>query len=228
MALPVTPKPTYPVVPRTPGVPPVLRQIGAIQNRVVLLAADAVSVYNMFQGPQWGLFVSSSNQPAFGGLTDVNIVNALAASVGVQSQSVGGIEFRQDYRISSAPQEDGAFLSYNKVQMPFDARVTYAISGLPFARRVFLERLQFLASSLELLDIIMPEFSYFGCNVIHYDFRRTARHGVTMVLIDIWVEQVRITGTAQFTLTKTPSAASPQVGGQVQPIQTPVPGGAPT
>jgi hypothetical protein len=208
----------YPNVPTAPGVPPLLRQAGAVQSTVVALAADAVSVAGMLQGPQWGLF-TAAGAPAFAGATSSNILNAAAGAIGVTNQSVLDLEFSQDYAIATAPQEQGAFLSYNKVSRPFTARVTYAVSGLASFRTAFLQQVQSLISSLTLLSLVMPDYTYPSCNVTHYDFRRTSRSGVTLLIVDIWVEQVRVTGTAAFSNTNTasPSAADPVNGGTVQP-----------
>lgn len=218
MTLPITPVPEFPDVPVTPGVPPVLRQIGAAQNAAVLLVSDGLRVASLFEGPQWGLF-TSSNSPAFSGLTASALINNVAAGLGVAGQSVGDFEFRQDYRISTAPQEQGAFLSYNKVQEPFDGRVTYIVSGDPFVRTAFQSQLVSLIASLDLLNLVMPEYQFIGCNITHYGFRRAAARGVTMILYDIWVQQVRVTGTAAFSDTKSPSGSSPVFGGNIQELQ---------
>lgn len=222
MAITPTPKPIYPDVPQTPGVPPVLRRIGQVQNSAVLLVADGLQVASLFNGPEWGLF-TSANVPAFSAQLGSPLLNNLLGGLGIAGQSIGDLEYRRDYRISTAPQEQGAFLSYNKVQMPFDGRVTYVVSGLPFARTAFFAQLEAVAASLDLLNLIMPEYQYIGCNVVHHGFRRAAMHGVSMVLCDIWVEQVRVTGTAQFTSTKDASGAAPVNAGNVQP--SPVSGG---
>lgn len=226
MPIPNTPKPAYPSVPQAPGVPPVLRQIGAIQNTVVLLAADAAQIVSLFAGPQWGLF-TTNGAPAFnvpgltigiGGFT-VPIPGIIAGGSG---QSVGEVEYRLDHQISTAPQEGGAFLSYNKVSTPFAGRVTYIVSGTQAQRNAFLQAVAAMQKSLTLLTLTMPEISYPSCNVVHHDFRRTARNGVTMFSVDIWVEEVRVTGTAAFSNTQTPSGANQVNGGTVQP-QTPTP-----
>lgn len=230
MAIPITPKPQYPNVPIAPGVPPVLRQIGAIQNTIVTLVSDVARIVSLFGGPQWGLF-TATGAPAFGSTTaSVNIgpvtlavPTALAPILGGTGQSVAGIEFRLDYQISTAPQEGGAFLSYNKVSTPFAARVTYNVSGTESQRAAFLQAVAAQQQSLSLLTLVMPEVrSVSGCNVTHYDFRRTAQNGVTMFAVDVWVEEVRVTGTAAYSNTQLPSGANQVNGGTVQP-QTPTP-----
>lgn len=231
MAIPVTPKPAFPNVPLAPGVPPIPRLSALVQaqNNLVLLAADAASVVALFVGPQWGLFLNGA--PAFESIPGISgiaggTVNALAQLLGASSLSVGQIEYRLDYRISTAPQEEGAFLSYNKVSTPFQAKVTYILGGIAAARGAFLTALQNMQASLTLLSLIMPEKTYPSCNIVHSDYRRSARNGVSMLIVDIWVEEVRVTGTAAFSDTATPAGADQLNGGTVQP-QSPTPGQTP-
>jgi hypothetical protein len=204
-------------VPQAPGVPPLLNQIAGVQNTVVLLVADALEVVGLFQTPQWGLF-TQTGQPAFG-QGSTGIIAAVLQALGPGGQSVGGIEYRVDHRISTAPQEQGAFLSYNKVATPWNGRVTYIIGGTQAQRGMFLASVVAAQAALTMFNLIMPEYSYPGCNVVHHDLRRTARNGITMFAVDIWVEQVRVTGTAPFTQTATPGGANQVNGGTVQPAQ---------
>ena len=231
MAIPVTPKPQFPNVPLAPGVPPIPRPnaLAQTQNNIVLLAADAAILLALFIGPQWGLFLNGApafeSIPGIGGIAG-GTVNALAQLLGASSLSVGQIEYRLDYRISTAPQEEGAFLSYNKVSTPFQAKVTYILGGIAAARGAFLTAVQNYQASLTLLSLVMPEKTYPSCNVVHHDYRRSARNGVSMLIVDIWVEEVRVTGTAAFSDTATPAGADQLNGGTVQP-QPATPGQTP-
>jgi hypothetical protein len=204
-------------VPNAPGVPP-LNRVANVQNNVGLLLADAAQIANLFAPPQWGLFTQNGG-PLFPGFSATPIINAITSGVGIANTSVGEEAYRREYRISTAPQEQGAFLSYNKVQMPFDGRVSYIVSGLPEARAFFLQQLETAAATLDLYSLMMPEFSYPSVNIIHHDFRRSARRGLQMLEVDIWVEEVRITGTAQFSngTTKKPSGANSFNAGGVSP-----------
>lgn len=222
MALPITPKPQYPNVPLGLGVPPIPRLSPVVnaQNNIVLLAADAASIIRLFLGPQWGLFLNGApafeSIPGIGGIAG-GAVSALASLLGAASLSVGQVDYRQDYRIATAPQEEGAFLSYNKVSTPFQAKVTYIIGGIAAARGAFLTAVKNYQASLALLALVMPEKTYPSCNIVHSDYRRSARNGVSMLQVDIWVEEVRITGTAAFSDTATPAGSDQVNGGTVQP-----------
>ena len=221
MAIPNTPKPTYPNVPNAPGVPTLLRTVDTIQNTVVLLVSDAIEIINMFKAPKWGIF-TQAGQPAFAAAAASGIIAQVLSALNGTSQSVADLEFRLDHRISTAPQEAGAFLSYNKVSTPFSGRVTYMISGDEAQRSAFLSSVLAAQKSTTLFDLYMPEYVYPSCNITHHDFKRTARNGVSMMAVDIWVEEIRISGTAAYTNTAVPSGAAQVNSGTVQP-QTPTP-----
>ena len=218
MAALVVSTPTFPDVPQAPGVPPVLRTVGEIQNDIVLVAADAVGIIHLFAAPQWGFF-TTAGQPAFAAASS-GIVSAVLQVLGAGGQSVGELEYRQDHRVATAPQEQGGFLSYNKVATPFGGRVTYIVGGTSAQRGAFLAAVKAMQASLTILNLVMPEFTYPSCNIVHHDLRRTAKNGISMFSVDIWAEEVRVTGTAAFSNTKQPSGADPVNGGTVQP-QTP-------
>lgn len=228
-------KPAFPAVPLAPGVPALPRLAGITLATPVILAADVLSIYSLFQPAQWG-FYTLDNSPAFdasGGIdvsTPFGSVNlgGLAAGalrlLGPQSQSVVDFEYRQENRISSAPQEQGSFLSYNKVGSPFNGRVSYAVGGLESQRSAFLSQVDTKISGLELLNLVMPERTYKNVNITHYDFKRTARNGVTMFLVNIWCEEIRIVQPAAFSNTKLPTGVANQNVGTVAPVTaTPLP-----
>lgn len=205
-----------------------LRGPGQVVSTVVQLVSDAqafLTAVGILSRPQWGLF-TSSGQPAFQGVLS-GFASVITGILTGPSQSTGDIEFRLDHRISTAPQEQGSFLSYNKVSTPFAGRVTYIVSGTNSQRTQFLSQVITLQNSLSLFALVMPEFSYSACTITHHDFRRTARNGLTMLSVDVWVEEVRITGTAAYSNTAAPSSTSPVDSGTVQP-QTPGSGQTPT
>lgn len=235
MPIPNTPKPAFPNVPIAPGVPSVPRAPGFVQaaSSFVLLASDAANVLGLFSGPQWGLF-NIDGSPAFTAFADIFSVGGIAGSLlasgirllGGGGQSILRQGFRNDNRVSTAPQEQGAFVSYNKVATPFQGRVTYVISGLAAARGAFLADVLIKQNSTNLFSLVMPEYTYPNCTIVHHDYDRSAREGVSMLSVEIWVEEVRITGTQQFSNTQAPSGASQVDGGTVQP-QPPTPSQTP-
>lgn len=225
MALQPIAIPTNPDVPAAPGVPPLLRNITTVADKVIILGADAAQLAGLFGPPQWGIF-TSGYQPV------------------ILGDSVISVDLRKEYRISDYPIEGGAFATYNKVETPGDIRISFATSGTgdlvsvfdaggavgsvlsgnnPSAasRSAFLASLAVAASRLDLFTVITPEATYLGYNIIHYDYRRQAREGASMIVVDVWCQEVRLP----------PAAQSVKVNGQTQPAsqaqiasQPPAPG----
>jgi len=204
----------FPNLPNAPGVPPIIRQIGGITNTITLLLADVRKVINAFTGkPQWGLFFRSG----------------APALVGVDSTV--SVDVRRDYSLLDYPVEEGGFETYNKVIRPREIRVAIAISGTGSllssigsglialvtgnspsvaARARTLDALHGLANSLTLVDIRTPEGPYPGYTIEHYDYRREAREGISVIKIDIWLREVRFAAKNAFTTAPpTPAATTP-------------------
>jgi len=196
MALPVITKPRYPDVPKDPGVPPVQRALQVAESAIIL-AANAVSLLSLFQGPKWGIFDKDGNPVIVG-------------------DSVKSVAVKKGYRISDYPVEDGAFASYNKVEQPFEAQCIFTKAGGDSERADFMATIQDAVASLELFSVVMPEFTFASANLTSYDFEREARNGVSLLTVAIGVEEVRVTATSAFTSTQTPSGATPASGATVQ------------
>lgn len=212
--MPITPVsvPKYPNVPRAPGVPPVVRNPSpdplALINDLTLLAADAEFLFSLFGPPQWGIY-NSDNQLV------------------LAPDSILAVEFRKDWQVSDYPQEQGAFASYNRVEAPFAVKVTMTKGGSDAERHAFLTDIEIVSQTLGLYDVVMPDKTYSSVNLDHYDFRRTALNGVGLLTVDIWLTEIRVTGTAEFSKTAQPSGADPVNGGNVYPVEpvtvTPLP-----
>lgn len=184
-----------PNIPRLPGVP-ALSSYTALP--FILLIADAIGVPTGFFGrPVWGIYLS--------GVTAIEV------------NSVLGFDYKRDWSISDYPVEEGAFQSYDKVELPFDVRVRVASGGSAAERQQLLSELDVLGASLELYDVVTPEKVYLAVNVAHIDYHRTATNGVGMIVADIWFTEIRVTTPAQFTNTKSPVNSGQQNIGSQQP-----------
>lgn len=181
-------------LPNVPGVP-ALSSYSA-QN-IVLLVADAVSLFNAILGSRWGIYLNGAQAFPYRSIVD--------------------LDFKQDWPVSDYPVENGAFQSYDKVQLPFDVRVRVTSDGNEAARQALLNAVQAAANTLDLFDVVTPEMVYTSCNITHVDYKRGSQNGVGFILIDIWFVQIRVTSTATFTDTKTPGIAGQQNTGSVAP-----------
>lgn len=186
-----------PNVPNVPGVPTLT---SFSPDALVLLAADALSNLGIHTLSEWGIFRDG--------------VQALP-----EAESIVSFGYKQDWSISDYPVQDGGFQSYDKVQLPFDARVKVSSGGSEAARRALIDALDLIANSLNLFDIVTPEKVYTSVNVTHVDYHRTATNGVGLIVADVWFIEVRVASTAAFSNTQQPGEAGQQSGGNVQAQQ---------
>lgn len=187
----------YPDVPIATGVPPVKRDPLEPFFEVILLQADAGTIFRTFLGPQWGIFTANGGTVAI-------------------PDSVITVDFRREWRISDYPVEQGGFQTYDKVSTPYDARVRLSCDGNATPRSLFLSQIDTAAQSLDLFTVATPDAIYTNMNIVHYDYRRARDSGVGILQVDVWLEEVRTTVQTQFTNTKTLSAEQDSNLGPVQ------------
>jgi len=162
------------------------------------MGSPFASVLSNASPPQWGLF-SQDGTPT------------LVAS------SFATLDYAHDYRISNYQQEQGAFASYNKVQQPFIAKVGFLVGGDAGTRSAFLNQAEQVCATLDLVTIITPEIPYLNANPVHVSYRRTAKNGVTLILVEIDLEEVRLITSAALSNTASVNGAAPQQNGIQQP-----------
>jgi hypothetical protein len=160
----------------------------------------------LFRGPTWGIF-SQNNFPI------------------APWDSVIKVEYKHEYRIADFPIERGGFESYNKVQMPFDCRISFVIGSNargPNNRAQFLVFLEQAVASLELFTVITPEAVYKSANLVHMEYTRESHRGVNLLLVDVWVQEIRLTTGSQVTNTQSPTSQTPTNNGQQQAQTVPL------
>lgn len=221
MVMVTVPQPaTADVPPATPGVP--------LTASTAVAATASVDLDTVLQNAliisadtQWGLFNSS---------------NAAALT----SSHVNAVDMTKQYRISDAPIENGGFLSYNKVKVPAQvllevvcdgstvsidgsgtlvgalSAITGGAFGGPTIRTEFMSALDALVADLNLYSVMTPENVYTNMNVIGYNIRRATTKGLTMLYVDIQLQEVRLVAVSQITQTMTPAGQAQQNGGNVQ------------
>ena len=159
-----------------PGLPALAA--GIIFNAVEIVASDVMSLLGLFSGPQWGLFQD--------GLPVVAADNVLS------------FDFRQDFRISDYPVEEGAFETYNKVQVPYDVRLQFSSGGSVAQRQELIDSVDAIIGSTDTFDAVTPEKTYLSINPVHQSIRRTSRSGLGLVVIDVYCREIRVTATPEF------------------------------
>lgn len=185
-------------VPNVPGVPTVAFSpvIGAAAS---LLTGDDLGTYISLFSPQWGVFDSDGNAV-------------------VVADIVSDLSHKEEYVICNYPVEDGGFASFNKVQTPYQARVRFAAGGSEAARSALLASIDDVIADLNLYDVVTPEQTYQNANFIRREYRRVAQEGVSLLIVDVVLEEVRVVDDgSSMSSTQQPSGADPTNGGTVQP-----------
>jgi hypothetical protein len=196
----------YPNVPPLPGVPALARSNNAQFAGAALNIVGQLLPLSLF-GTKWG------------------IVDKNGAAV-ISPDSFVDFEYREERKIPNYPIEQGSFNSYNKVAVPFDIRVTVSCSGntlgVPgrMSKQAFLTAIQALLNSLDLVSVVTPNNTYNNCNLVHVDYRREARQGATLILAQLWFQEVRI-AQKPVVPTAQPSGTSSTSFGQLSPTTTP-------
>jgi hypothetical protein len=164
----------------------------------------------LFAGAKWGIFDSNSQPVA-------------------TWDSVIKVDYRHDMKIADFPIEKGDFASYNKVQIPYDIRISFAVGsgGSPAKRSDLLLKLEQAVASLDFYSVITPEAVYTKANLVHLEYSRESKRGVNLLVVEVWVQEVRPAAGNAFTKTEgiqnpqTAAADNPTNSGGVQADDAP-------
>ena len=191
-------------VPNLPGVPALLSYADDAIN--FLLSGDGIGVFNTSLTEQWGIF--------------------LDGEAVVVADTVTSFSYKQEWAVADFPVEQGAFASYNKVQIPFDARVRFVSGGSESNRAALLDSIAAIAGdTTNLYTVVTPEETYPSVTITHYEYARTSVNGVGMISVDVWCLNVNVqSASTELSNTQSPSAASPTNGGTVQALPGPTGG----
>lgn len=168
---------------------------------------------------QWGIFTQDGQRV----LTSAHVLSA---------------DMQSAWCIAEAPLEEGAFLSYSKVRMSRQHRIVMVCDGSEagmedanatslaldvlaeagqagalYVRAGFFATLEALEADTNLYAVITPEKKYDSVNIIGHRWMREARQGITMPVVEIALQEVRITGSTQFASTRMPQGQQIQCGG---------------
>jgi hypothetical protein len=136
----------------------------------------------------------------------------------IVADSVADMSYRQEWVVSDYPVEQGAFQSFDKVQLPFDVHFRY-LAGSAAARQALLASIAAIANTTNLYDVVTPDAVYNSVTITHYDYARAAHRGLGLLGVDVWalwVNQQAAAANASGN-TASPSGANPVSNGTQQP-----------
>lgn len=197
---------TFPNVPDIVGVPAVMRLIGSSDSTPQTPLPRSNAAVQAAMAAQWGLYTQSGD---------------LAADW----DNVVSVDVSLDSRISDYPVEKGGFATYNKVIVPNEVRLILSKGGSVEDRQDFLWAIQDAYRSINLYNVIIPEYVYLDMNVTGVRTVRSADHGMGLLVLEISLRKVRQTAKLAFTSTKDAASAGQTKDG---PVQTSTPTAAET
>lgn len=130
-----------------------------------------------------------------------NIVDAITLKTDViKPDSFLSIDFHNEYNIPNAPQEQGAFTSYNKVPTPFTAIVKVAkgaqlnplsaFGGGGANLKSFLDNLLKINGDTKLYAVVTPDQTHLNVNLKGVDYKREVHNGAAMILATLTFVEV--------------------------------------
>jgi len=92
-----------------------------------------------------------------------------------------------------------------------------SVGGSSLDRSNFLAALDAIVASTTLYNVVTPEHTYPNANVVDYDYNRTESSGAGMIIADLRLEEIRLTGQSSFSNTQSTTDQDPSNGGQLSP-----------
>jgi hypothetical protein len=184
----VIPKPQFPNVPIAAGIPAVARNLNATAASGIAIATVS-AIANFMLPVKWGIFLKSTDKKSF---TEID--------------SVISIEYRNASQSSNYPQENGAFVSYNKVATPYNIRIRVTRGGSENQRTKFISDMEAAKKSTNLYTIVLPEVRYANANIEEFSYRREQSNGANLVIAELDIIEVRELPSANGDNPKQPEA----------------------
>lgn len=186
----------YPNVPTTAGVPPVKRDVsnpGTESEPPLDGDSDAITVNGL---SDWGVY------------KDGELV--------LEPDTIVAFSYDAEHRVADFPIEEGGFESYDKVALPYDARVVMTKGGGIDDRRAFLAAVEELRGDTELYSVATPEWTYSNANFVRVSVNRTREQGANLITVELFLREIRENATATFSNSKEPASEDTKSDGAVQ------------
>lgn len=192
--MPFIPKPQFPNVPKMPGVPQLLRspQFPPAPSPVLgAVIAIGRLWQSLFSQPVWAIYKQPEpTETSEDGIETVTVTAERQPVVVPDSFLEFG--YRTEYNVSDYPVQRGGFASYDKVANPYEAFVRMSKGGSQQQRAKFLADIDAIVGTLDLYDIVTPEKTYIGVNVLRHEVtRRGAQGAFFLTEVDLYFREIR-------------------------------------
>ncbi|ELZ3713902.1 hypothetical protein UL760_004490, partial [Salmonella enterica] len=118
------------------------------------------------------------------------------------------VEVGAEASVSTAPVEQGAYTTFNKIQRPPELHVTFTVEGWTAfsgavpnltnfsttSRSNVLETLEMMRTTAGLYDIETPDKTWTSYDLVKYDYRTRSNNGPTLLTVSAVFQAVMITG----------------------------------
>ncbi|HGB4870878.1 TPA: phage baseplate protein [Salmonella enterica subsp. enterica serovar Muenchen] len=118
------------------------------------------------------------------------------------------VEVGAEASVSTAPVEQGAYTTFNKIQRPPELHVTFTVEGwtafsgaIPnltnfstTSRSNVLEILEKMRTTAGLYDIETPDKTWTSCDLVKYDYRTRSDNGPTLLTVTAVFQTIQKTG----------------------------------
>lgn len=118
------------------------------------------------------------------------------------------VEVGAEATVSTAPVEQGAYSTFNKIQRPPELHVTFTVEGWTAfsgsvpnltnfsttSRSNVLEILEKMRTTAGLYDIETPDKTWTSCDLVKYDYRTRSNNGPTLLTVTAVFQTIQKTG----------------------------------
>ncbi|HGI9864278.1 TPA: phage baseplate protein [Salmonella enterica subsp. enterica serovar Montevideo] len=118
------------------------------------------------------------------------------------------VEVGAEASVSTAPVEQGAYTTFNKIQRPPELHVTFTVEGWTAfsgavpnltnfsttSRSNVLEILEKMRTTAGLYDIETPDKTWTSCDLVKYDYRTRSNNGPTLLTVTAVFQTILKTG----------------------------------
>lgn len=217
--MPFIPKPPFPNVPKLPGVPQ-LNRSATFPPAPPPVLGTALALGRLWQAlfvqPLWAIYQQAQAEPETNddGVETVTVVADRQPVV--VPDSFLTFAYRKESNIATYPIQNGGFVNYDKVANPFETFVRMSKGGSLQDRKQFLDSLDAIVDTTDLYDILTPEKTYIGVNVLRYELVREGVRGAYFFAeVDLYFQEIRqvapqYTNTSLTSPSQIPSAQNPE------------------